>query len=313
MTLIFGLASADSGPLNSVGTPCARSKVPKPFFENWMVAVAEAAEVAGAEALDSATVSQMTKAWDLVGQAADVPVSELAAGIAEQAEIRVADLPSADPHAKMLVPAGVARRRNVMPLRCTDRELTVGTANPLSQDAKREVAAIASRLVVFEVAPPQDLAEAVERAYGPPTDQDGSGARESPPETAQPAGPHVLVVDDEAGQRALFRSILESDDFRVTVAKDGPEALELLQRDPSFDLVTLDYWMDKMNGLRVLQQMRSQPAIARIPVIVVTGANDRRIEMSLFEAGADDFMVKPLDGPLFLLRVQAVLRRRQLA
>jgi DNA-binding response OmpR family regulator len=71
--------------------------------------------------------------------------------------------------------------------------------------------------------------------------------------------------------------------------------------------------MDKMNGLRVLQRIRSTGELRHMPVIMVTGADDRRIEMSLFEAGADDFIVKPIDGPLFMLRIQAVLRRRQLA
>ncbi len=97
----------------------------------------------------------------------------------------------------------------------------------------------------------------------------------------------------------------------MTVARDGPEALEVLRGDDTVDLVTLDYLMEKMNGLRVLQRIRADKAIRNVPVIMVTGAGDRQIEMSLFEAGADDFIAKPVDGPLFTLRVQAVLRRRR--
>jgi DNA-binding response OmpR family regulator len=119
-------------------------------------------------------------------------------------------------------------------------------------------------------------------------------------------------VDDEAGVRALFRSILEEAGFRVSLARDGVEAMEILGRGERFDLITLDYFMDRMNGLKVLQQVRSKPALSMLPVIMVTGADDRRIEMSLFEAGADDFVVKPIDAPLFILRIQAALRRRQL-
>ena len=96
----------------------------------------------------------------------------------------------------------------------------------------------------------------------------------------------------------------------MTLAKDGAEALEKLQTDSGFDLMTLDYWMDKMNGLRVLQGVRTKSSVRDLPVIMVTGAGDRRIEMSLFEAGADDFISKPIDPPLFLLRIKAVLRRR---
>ena len=284
----------------------------EPFFGNWMVAVVEAAEVAGAAELDEATVDQLTKAWGLVREAADITLSELTARIAEQSHLRVADLDAKDPHATMLVPAGVARQRNILPLRVTEKELVVATSNPLSQEVRRQVGQLTSREVTFEVAPPNELASAVEATYGPPLEGERGDVPIKQPETAQPSGPHVLVVDDEAGQRALFRSILEEGGFRVEVARDGEEAIQMLRKPDRFALVTLDYWMDKMNGLRVLQMIRSDPAVADVPVIMVTGADDRQIEMSLFEAGADDFIVKPVDGPLFILRIQAVLRRRQL-
>ena len=70
--------------------------------------------------------------------------------------------------------------------------------------------------------------------------------------------------------------------------------------------------LSRSHGLRVLQQMRHQPALADIPVIMVTGADDRNVELSLFEAGADDYVTKPIDIPLFVLRIRAVLRRRRL-
>lgn len=273
-----------------------------------MVAVAEAAEVAGSQDLDTASEAQLTKAYDLVTKAAELSLTDLVERIAEEANLAVAKLESSDPHATLLVPAEIVRRRVVIPLRYTDRDIVVATANPLSQDAKREVASIASRTVHFEVAAPTAIAAAILEWYGEAT------ANEVPPEErpekVRPGGPHVLVVDDEAGTRALFRSVLEEGGFRVTLATDGPQALKELASGEVFDLVTLDYWMDKMNGLRVLQQVRAKPDIKDIPVIMVTGADDRRIEMSLFEAGADDFIVKPIDAPLFLLRIQAVLRRR---
>jgi PleD family two-component response regulator len=197
-----------------------------------------------------------------------------------------------------------------MPLRCSDRELAIATANPLSQDAKREIAGLASRNVRFEIAAPVDIELAVLKAYGKATEEER--ASPAPSEQVRPGGPHVLVVDDEAGARALFRSVLEEGGYRVTLATDGKQAMRLLQGDINYDLVTLDYWMDKMNGLRVLQQVRAHPTLGKVPVIMVTGADDRRIEMSVFEAGADDFIVKPIDAPLFILRIQAALRRRQL-
>ena len=93
-------------------------------------------------------------------------------------------------------------------------------------------------------------------------------------------------------------------------APDGPEALDLLAGPDRFDLVTLDLQMEKMHGLDVLKRIRSRLATATLPVIVATGSDDPAVEMELSEAGADDFVVKPIDAPRFLLRLGAVLRRR---
>lgn len=273
-----------------------------------MVAVAEAAEVAGAPNLDGASVEQMTRAWTLVSRAADVTVEELTDAIAREAALPVADLGDREDRCEVLVPAEVAHRRTVLPLGCTDRAVSVATANPLSQEAKREIEWLTGRAVRFEVAAPDALATEIVAAYGSSEGVERVVSGDDRP--AEPDGPHVLIVDDEAGQREWFRSVLEGGGYRVTVAKDGAEALVQLRADDSVDLVTLDYWMDKMNGLRVLQGIRSSPEIRDTPVIMVTGAGDRRIEMSLFEAGADDFISKPIDPPLFLLRISAVLRRR---
>jgi CheY-like chemotaxis protein len=254
----------------------------------------------------------MTRAWNLVGQTADVPLEELTALIAAEAGIEVATLDGAEPRAAGLVPAEVARRRNVVVLDCTDRRVTVATANPLGNGARREIAGLTGRDVVLRLAHPTAIAEAVLSIYGPQSDEEAARVAAGPAaETPHPDGPHVLVVDDEAGQRTLVRATLEGVGYRVTTAKDGPEAVERIRSGMSFDLVTLDYWMDRMNGLRVLQQIRANPTTAKVPVVVLTGADDRQIEMSLFEAGADDFVTKPIDGPLLILRIQAVLRRRR--
>ena len=272
-----------------------------------MVAVAEAAEVAGAPNLDGASARQMTKAWGLVQRTADVTREEMTAAVARQAGLPVADLEGRDARAEILLPAEVAHRRTVLPLDCNDREVMVATSNPLSQEARREIEWLTGRAVRFQVAHPEELGARILQAYGPAESVERVVRPDAGP---APTGPHILVVDDEAGQRELFRSILESEGYRVDVARDGPAAMELLRGDASYDLVTLDYWMDKMNGLRVLQQIRGDADLRSLPVIMVTGAEDRRIEMSLFEAGADDFIAKPIDRPLFLLRIRAVLKRR---
>ncbi len=281
----------------------------EPIFGNLLVAVAEAAEVTGAPDLDSASVAQMAQAWGLVRRAAGFTRQGLVKRIADQSTLSVADLDAVDARTTTLVPPAVAHRRNVLPLRCTALDVFVATANPLSQVAKRELASMTGRSVVFEIAAPDEIAERIEALYGPISDEDRERSPSEAPALSQPKGPHILVVDDEVGQRTLFRSVLEEAGFRVDLATDGPAAIEILSDDPSYDLVTLDYRMDKMNGLRVLQHIRSNERMRNMPVIMVTGADDRQIEMSLFEAGADDYIGKPIDAPLFVLRVTAVLRR----
>ena len=284
---------------------------PAPMFGNWLVALGEALEVTGAEDADTATPVQMTQAWDLVSQTAELSLEELATGLAGQAELAVADLNTEERRPAALIPAELAHRRGLLPLRCDDTHMWVATGNPLSQEARREAAELTGRIVVFEVAPPGVLITKVEDLYGSSAELQFKPRPVEPHPTETSGGPHILVVDDEAGQRTLLKSILESAGYRVDVASDGPAAVELLADNPTYDLVTLDYWMDKMNGLRVLQHLRSHrsEAVASIPVIMVTGADDRQIEMSLFEAGAHDFITKPVDAPLFVLRTKAVLRR----
>jgi CheY-like chemotaxis protein len=221
--------------------------------------------------------------------------------------LQVADLGAADVYARNLIPARVARKLMVLPLRYTDRALTVATSDPVSLEAEREISYVSGRNVQFEVATPPTLALAVEETY-PPHGEERREATPLPSDTA--GGPRVLVVDDDADTRRLLRTVLEQKGFRVDEASDGSQALALLQEGGSFDLVTLDLQMDHMHGLDVLRQIRSKRATAAVPVIVATGAGDPAVEMQLFEAGADDFVVKPVDPPRFLLRVQAVLRRR---
>ena len=110
--------------------------------------------------------------------------------------------------------------------------------------------------------------------------------------------------------RLLLSTVLSESGFQVEEAADGPEALKMLRGDHRFDLVTLDLRMKEMHGLEVLRQIRSQLRTAAVPVIVATSSSDPEVEMQLFDAGADDFVVKPVDPPRFLLRIRAVLRRR---
>ncbi|MFQ5536858.1 MAG: ATPase, T2SS/T4P/T4SS family [Gemmatimonadota bacterium] len=121
--------------------------------------------------------------------------------------------------------------------------------------------------------------------------------------------PHALLVDDDPSLRLVARAILERDGWSVTEAGDGGEALALLARGVSVDLVVLDVDMPVFGGKEVLNAIRSSVSTAGIPVVVLTGSSDAGLEVELLEAGADDYLRKPIDPPQFLSRIRAVLRR----
>jgi Tfp pilus assembly pilus retraction ATPase PilT/CheY-like chemotaxis protein len=125
----------------------------------------------------------------------------------------------------------------------------------------------------------------------------------------EPEVPRILVVEDDPIMRELTVSVLRDGGYAVEQAIDGQTALELLQRDSNFNLVSLDLSMPRMDGREVLRHMRSAVATATIPVIVLTGNDDGDTEVALMNEGADDYMRKPLDPARYVARVKAVLRR----
>jgi putative two-component system response regulator len=114
--------------------------------------------------------------------------------------------------------------------------------------------------------------------------------------------PLILAVDDEASNLQLLRQILQ-DDYRLLFAKDGPRALELAQQEAP-ELVLLDVMMPGMTGFAVCQQLKANPDTANIPVIFVTALSDTGDEVGGFEAGAVDYITKPLSPPIVRARVR---------
>jgi signal transduction histidine kinase/DNA-binding response OmpR family regulator len=101
----------------------------------------------------------------------------------------------------------------------------------------------------------------------------------------------VLVVDDDPAVHDLLQSTLGREGYRVTHARDGAEALEMMRKMPP-DVVTLDVMMPKVDGWSVLGIMKSDPALDHIPVIMITIVDDRNLGYKL---GASEFMTKPID------------------
>ena len=127
--------------------------------------------------------------------------------------------------------------------------------------------------------------------------------------TPRSAEPHVLIAEDDPVTRGLARALLTASGFRVSEAVDGQDALEQLDRAGDISLLVLDLSMPRMGGRDVLRRLRSTVAGGTLPVVVLTGTNDDRVEIEMMDTGADDYVHKPLDPERFVARVKAVLRR----
>ncbi len=119
----------------------------------------------------------------------------------------------------------------------------------------------------------------------------------------------ILVVDDEKDGRRLIKSILTQANYETKEAENGEEAVEKLRRE-KFDLLILDVQMPKMDGYQVCHEIRNDPLLKRIPVIMLTVMGDTLDRVRGHRLGIDDYITKPFDAEEFLARVDSVLSRR---
>ncbi|HTO54469.1 MAG TPA: response regulator [Myxococcota bacterium] len=125
------------------------------------------------------------------------------------------------------------------------------------------------------------------------------------------AGASILVVDDTPRNAKLLADLLAANGFAVATAASGPEALELLRKEPA-DLVLLDVVMPGMSGYDVCREIRRREDTGYLPVILVTALDPDEERMRGLEAGADDFLTKPVNLGEVLGRVRSLLRIRAL-
>jgi len=121
----------------------------------------------------------------------------------------------------------------------------------------------------------------------------------------------VLVVDDTAANLKLLEDLLGFHGYEVDVAESGEEALAAIKRDPP-DVVLLDVVMPGLSGYDVCLAIRADPALAMLPVVMVTALGDREERVRGLEAGADDFLSKPVNQPELFARVKSLLRIKDL-
>lgn len=122
--------------------------------------------------------------------------------------------------------------------------------------------------------------------------------------------PKVLVVDDEELNRELLDAIL-SGQYDVLEACNGEEALEKVKQEPP-DIILLDVMMPGMDGYEVCRQLKGKKETEIIPVVMVTALREKEDRIQGLEAGADDFLTKPIDRAEVLARVKSLLRIKYL-
>jgi two-component system, OmpR family, phosphate regulon response regulator OmpR len=117
--------------------------------------------------------------------------------------------------------------------------------------------------------------------------------------------PHLLVVDDDERIRGLLQKFLVRHGFLVSVARDAGQARRLLA-GLEFDLIVLDVMMPGEDGVSLTRHLRSTMSV---PILLLTAKGEAQNRIEGFEAGADDYLVKPFEPKELLLRINAILRR----
>jgi signal transduction histidine kinase len=127
-------------------------------------------------------------------------------------------------------------------------------------------------------------------------------------ETESPG--RILIVDDIADNRAILGRRFERRGFAIAEADSGLGALEIIARE-TFDVVLLDVMMPDINGLEVLKRIREHHSDVELPVIMVTGKTESADIVEALTAGANDYITKPVDFAVALLRVSTQVGRRR--
>jgi CheY-like chemotaxis protein len=274
----------------------------------WLARAAGIPDVGGARDLDP----EDARAWEAVAKEAGFAPSELARRVASYFGLEVADLSSRTRAALRLVPEARLVPLRVIPLAEDPRTITVATADPTALATERELERLTGRKPRFVVAHP----DAIDAVIGELYERVDQGRAQQPGSSSVVVGAssdrepgHILVVDDEPGERLLVRTILEQHGYEVIEAEDGEAALEAVRRRGPIGLVVADLNMPRMDGLELLWELRDGLVSELIPVIVVTGERDEILESQLLEEGADDYIRKPVDPRLFVARVESTARR----
>ena len=123
--------------------------------------------------------------------------------------------------------------------------------------------------------------------------------------------PRILCVDDEYANLLLFEALLVPKSYECFFAKNGREALEII-KGQHIDLVLLDVMMPEIDGFDVCRRIKSDEKLRRIPVIMVTGLRSKEDRIKSIQAGAEDFISKPIDKAELIARISMLLKMKDM-
>ena len=122
-------------------------------------------------------------------------------------------------------------------------------------------------------------------------------------------GKAVLVVDDDVRNIFALSSVLERRGMRVLTASTGSEAIELLEHTDDLSIVLMDIMMPEMDGYQTMRRIRENPALQRLPIVALTAKAMKGDREKCFEAGASDYLAKPVNTDQLLSALRMWLHR----
>ena len=187
------------------------------------------------------------------------------------------------------------------------------------QDLDRIALAVATlrRMIASGDAWPKRSTETMADALRRTAPATGRPEEPAPGRSEQPAAGRpdevgvILVVDDNAANRELLRRQLIREGYEVLLAASGREALELI-RQRRVDLMLLDVLMPEIDGYEVLQQLKAEPALLNIPVLMISALDELESVVRCIKLGAEDYLSKPFDPILLRARIGACLEKKRL-
>ncbi|MCP4578715.1 MAG: Flp pilus assembly complex ATPase component [Deltaproteobacteria bacterium] len=163
---------------------------------------------------------------------------------------------------------------------------------------------------VFRVAPPEIVTDSHTATMDSPAQEALTSKKEDTCSLTTDCPIKILVVDDNLVVLKLLRHLLESEDYLVITAENGVEAFKLASAENP-DIIVTDYEMPEMDGVMLIKKLKNQTCTRSIPVMMLTARDEEESELEGLDAGADDYLTKPIARKRFLARVALLLKRKK--